>query len=608
MFQREAVTLSSCLRYPVFALTVLLLTPLVARAAEFTVTAMYDRPDDIPGDGICASTPDAGMPSACTLRAAIMEANALGGPERHVIHVPAGLYQLTYQSDGGILAGLNEDIRQTAGEGARPHDEWNDLDIGVDLEIVGAGEEATIIEGNGNDRVFHVLHRESPGSIPRFVGFADLTIRNGHTLQRGAGVFVEQVREAQFEDVTVADNRGTHFFRHDGVRYISMGGGIFSQAYDLFLTRVTLRNNFAVTGGGLAVAAGWATIRDTTVEGNEARHPGSDAPGLTGSRPGLGGGIALFATEQRPTFMWMTGSTLNDNRAYDGGGLAAWGGFSVVNSTFSDNTAEVRGGGAYVRTPIGARVSMFEFATIAGNTAGSGDGGGVYRETFSTHGRLFLARSIVANNTPENCAGAGRPMSNGHNLEDGTSCGFTWATDLPDTEPLLAPLHDNGGPTATRALLPLSPAANRAGTTGVRVDQRGVTRPQGSAMDIGAYEDAMPRLRVPFPIPRRFEGLFGFSVRVTLQGTSGAGLKEIVPAIDGLKLSIEIDKSGQSAIVSAPGLAIDVNALRKKTKQRQPALFYIGADDQQGSEFVVVSEQRFDASVVGVTKLPAGKK
>ena len=603
-FQRNASCQATCFHPAAVVLAIVLMTPLIAGAADFHVTLMLDLPDDIPGDGVCATAPS--NMAGCTLRAAIMEANALGGPDRHVIHLPAGLYQLTRRS-GGVIAGLEEDIRQLFPDGARGHDAWNDLDIGVDLEILGAGEEATIIEGNEIDRVFHVLHYDVGRAAPRFVRFADLTIRNGHTLQRGAGVFLDQVHEAHFDDVTVADNRGTAFFTHDGVRYISMGGGIYSHAFDLFLTRVTLRNNFAVTGGGLAVAAGWATVRDTTIAGNEARSPGSGAPGIVGSRPGFGGGIALFSTDMRPTFMWMSGSTFNDNRALYGGGLGAWGGFSVVNSTFSDNAADAFGGAAYVRTPTGARLSQFEFATIAGNTART-NGGGIYRETFGTHGRLFLQRTIAANNTPENCAGPGRPMSSGHNLEDGSSCGFTSSTDLSDTEPLLAPLNDNGGPTATRALLPLSPAANRGGTSSHRVDQRGVVRPQGSAMDIGAYEDEMPRLRIPFPIPRRFEGLFGFSVRVSLQGTSGTTLKDIVPAIDGLKLSIEIDKSGTSAIVSATGLNIDVNALRKKTKQKQPPLFYIGFDDQQGSEMVVISDQRFDVALTGVTKLSTGKK
>jgi hypothetical protein len=65
---------------------------------------------------------------------------------------------------------------------------------------------------------------------------------------------------------------------------------------------------------------------------------------------------------------------------------------------------------------------------------------------------------------------------------------------MSNTDPKLGPLADNGGPTRTHALLPGSPAIDRGNTDVCSadpvggVDQRGVTRPQGAACDIGAYE------------------------------------------------------------------------------------------------------------------------
>ena len=62
-------------------------------------------------------------------------------------------------------------------------------------------------------------------------------------------------------------------------------------------------------------------------------------------------------------------------------------------------------------------------------------------------------------------------------------------TDLINTDPLLGPLADNGGPTFTQALLPGSPAIDAGvAVAGVTTDQRGVPRPQGTAPDIGAFE------------------------------------------------------------------------------------------------------------------------
>ena len=53
---------------------------------------------------------------------------------------------------------------------------------------------------------------------------------------------------------------------------------------------------------------------------------------------------------------------------------------------------------------------------------------------------------------------------------------------------MLGPLSDNGGPTQTMALLPGSPALDAGTLTCYPADQRGVTRPQGAACEIGAYE------------------------------------------------------------------------------------------------------------------------
>jgi hypothetical protein len=65
-----------------------------------------------------------------------------------------------------------------------------------------------------------------------------------------------------------------------------------------------------------------------------------------------------------------------------------------------------------------------------------------------------------------------------------------------DIDPFLGTLQDNGGPTFTHPLLSFSPAidaGNPAGCTDqnnnlLTTDQRGVSRPQGVACDIGAFE------------------------------------------------------------------------------------------------------------------------
>lgn len=58
------------------AALVLFLSVMSARAATFTVDSTADAVDVNPGDGVCAAAS-----GPCTLRAAIMEANAFGGPD-----------------------------------------------------------------------------------------------------------------------------------------------------------------------------------------------------------------------------------------------------------------------------------------------------------------------------------------------------------------------------------------------------------------------------------------------------------------------------------------------------------------------------------------------
>ena len=97
---------------------------------------------------------------------------------------------------------------------------------------------------------------------------------------------------------------------------------------------------------------------------------------------------------------------------------------------------------------------------IVGNT-GDGPSGGVW----NLEGTTDVVNSIISGNTQDdasthdNCQGAFTTTS--HNIEDGTTCGFTGSGDL-DANPDLGALAYNGGPLETEALLAGSPAIQAA--------------------------------------------------------------------------------------------------------------------------------------------------
>ena len=74
-------------------------------------------------------------------------------------------------------------------------------------------------------------------------------------------------------------------------------------------------------------------------------------------------------------------------------------------------------------------------------------------------------------------------------MDSANTCGFDQIGDIINTDPRLGLLQDNGGETWTRALLANSPAIDQGDNSSCpALDQRGLSRPQGLACDIGAYE------------------------------------------------------------------------------------------------------------------------
>ena len=413
------------------ALVFLLVLAGTSRAATFSVNSTADAVDANPGNGVCAT---AG--GVCTLRAAIQEANILGGGP-HTINVPAGTYTLT-------IAGTGEN---SAARG--------DLDINAGMTISGAGAGSTIIQAgtnptNGIDRVFDV----DPAATGGFtVGMSNMTIQYGRETGTGGGGILNQ-GTLSFTDGAVTSCTG------------KVGGGIASlDPSSLTLTRVTVAGNTSTSQGGGIYTLGDYQFTDVAVTGNTAANNG--------------GGIFSDKGSGTISSVTISGNQANNNK---GGGIYSKGSseiMTLVNVTVSGNSASSEGGGVCVD----GNTSNLTNVTVFNNTASNGSG--IRRRA----GALVLRNTIVAGNAAGNCSGMSSSYSAGYNLDDGATCLFTQTGDIQNQNPVLGALADNGGYTWTHALLAGSPAIDNGTNTGAPgTDQRGYVRPVGVAVDIGAYE------------------------------------------------------------------------------------------------------------------------
>lgn len=249
------------------------------------------------------------------------------------------------------------------------------------------------------------------------------------------------------------------------------GGAIVCQI--LRMTGSRLSNNTAARYGGGAYVSNHVEIHESALVANGA----GDAGGGLWFTPGNSDGF-------------MTRTLIEGNSAAnDGGGV--WLGADehvllVANSTFSGNAATGgEGGGLFVD----GGATAFAYGTTFADNGPS--------ESIAKYGELTLQNSIITSPGIDCVVALEDPeiISLGHNLSDDDTCiGLDAAGDQMETDPMLAPLANNGGGTRTHALLAGSPAIDAADTDACHgklaqgVDQRGAPRPQPFGCDIGAHE------------------------------------------------------------------------------------------------------------------------
>ena len=376
------------------AIAVLLVSALFFTAAQFvqtthavgpfTVNSLADTPDAAPGNGICA---DAN--GACTLRAALNEADSLLGEET-----------INFSVTGTInLTGPLPFISSVMIEGPGSSLLTVRRDTGGDYRIFTVGLVFSSISG------LTISNGRTPDSV------GDATAPSGGGILHSSGLLT-------LRDVVITGNAtgngGNSITSFGG--WGGFGGGIFSSG-TLEMTDCVISNNTTGNGGngtsfggsggrgaGIYFAPGTLTMNNVTITNN---HTGTGG-GPNSANTGFGGGMWLGGdffpaqnTAANLTNVTITNNTTANNASVGGdtgGGAGIYihqGTVTLTNSNVNNNHT--------------GNVNPASFA------AASGRGGGI-----NNNGILTVVNSLISGNTTGNSSGGanstGGGISNGGTL------------------------------------------------------------------------------------------------------------------------------------------------------------------------------------------------
>ena len=393
-----------------------------------------------------------------------------------------------------------------------------ELLVNKSITISGPGADNLAVDGNPKSRVFHIDFAQTvtisgltitggsaSGNFPDNSGagiysdhaaltVSDCAITQNSAAGSGGAIYSDGengTATLEISNCTVAGNAANEF-ANDG------GGGIYSDGRNQGVALVTI-NGSAVTdnsaqgfGGAIFSNGNSGTVNldviDSTISGNSA--------------PFNGGGIVTAGEEGGNATLRISNSTLSSNTTkQSGGGILNAGDFQgtanlqISNSTLSGNSANTVGGSVYNAGNAGNASLEITSSTLSGNSAGIG--GGLYNEGIQNGSATVSLIDVVLNAGAlgENIHNAeGTITSLGYNLcSDDGGAFLTAPGDRVNTDPLLGPLRDNGGPTFTHALLQGSPAIDAGDpsfTPPPFYDQRGLgfDRVVNGRVDIGSFE------------------------------------------------------------------------------------------------------------------------
>ena len=422
--------------------------------------------------------------------------------------------------------------------------------------------DGTTVSGGGGFRVVLTEEASPDTAAATTVTLADLTVTGargsgvaivdhaGTALTEGYEVRLTGLRVHRVARVRGAEGRGVSFVKafdsarvgtvdvEDSVVEHNPGAGVYVDACDaadddglgLTVKGSVIRGN---DSGGVVNACGRLKVEGSTVTGNTAA---------------LGGGVHAHAGKWRDR-VGRSGSTASTETV-------------IINSTIADNSATTSGGGVLISrsspsapSPFAPSLSILN-STIADNTSPLNNGaqtGGV-----QTNGPVdvSIVNSAVAGNSGSQCSFAAAPTTSTANASSDNSCGFALVEDGLG----LGDLADNGGAAAvgpndslgnvlTMAIGVSSPLFGAGDNTACpEKDARGVTRPQASTCDVGAYEATAVKIG-----DRVWEDVNNDGEQDPGESSLPGVTLDLVDSDDEVIRSTETDEDGEYSFDATPG-------------------------------------------------------
>ncbi|WP_141692432.1 cadherin-like beta sandwich domain-containing protein [Paenibacillus pectinilyticus] len=343
-----------------------------AHAATFTVNTTVDSVDSSPGNGICADSN-----GQCSVRAALMEANALAGAD--LISIPPNTYTLTLGQleirDQVTLTGSSGNPVNTIIQAAASRNVAANRVLEINPALDATGFDVTI-------QGLTIRNGKSPdtngfggGGIGGDVGNKTLQISNSNIENNiasgegfGGGLYISgsATGKVKMTDVAIRSNAAGE---STSPSYSSRGGGVYFEGdMSLDLSNLTVDSNESYgLGGGVAIVSASPSLRTITL--NSSTITGNKAYSKAGGVEGRAGGLYLGSPAV------ITSTSLTNNTAQgDGGGLVLdffAGSVSLTDVTVTLNTAAAHGGGMFInanKAPILSNTSIISNTLIPSNT------------------------------------------------------------------------------------------------------------------------------------------------------------------------------------------------------------------------------------------------